>query len=215
LKAIQPITFEKNGEHMNILEVPGIGQPLNGGFFAGLINCEGSNFAIIVAPKALGLKPEIQWGGYGSSIGATSYNDGRVNTLALAENNHDLGHWALALNINEYNDWYIPSRDELEIIYRNLKPSDRENSCTFRDGENPSAIQYADRYPYLPTSPAQTVAVEFKSNGSEAFDHSWHWSSTQYSAHDAWIQYFGDGNQHGIHEDDTCAARAVRRELVI
>ncbi|MES2181607.1 MAG: DUF1566 domain-containing protein [Pseudomonadota bacterium] len=200
---------------MNISELPGIGQPLNGGFFAGKINCEGKNFAIIVAPKAAGFKSGIQWGGAGNLTSATSYNDGSINTLALAESNHDLGHWALALNLNEFNDWYIPSRDELEIIYRNLKPGSENNCCSFRDGENPSAIEYSERFPYTPALPAQTIAPEFQADGSEAFEGVWHWSSTQYSAHGAWLQDFDDGYQYGSHKHGTCAARAVRRELII
>ncbi|MES2181572.1 MAG: DUF1566 domain-containing protein [Pseudomonadota bacterium] len=39
----------------------------------------------------------------------------------------------------------------------------------------------------------------------------WHWSSTQYSARLAWIQYFDGGYQDSSHKDTTYAARAVRR----
>lgn len=198
---------------MNLSELPQIGQPLKGGFFAGLINCDGSTVAIIVAPKETGIT-KLPWGEYGKDIAANSYNDGRANTIALAESDSALGHWAIALNINDFNDWYLPARDELEIIYRNLKPTEEEN-YGYRSGENPSAIEPANRYRYSEELPAQTSVADFQSGGPEAFEDAWHWSSTQYSALFAWIQHFGDGYQDNYGKDRALAARAVRRELVI
>ncbi len=48
-------------------------------------------------------------------------------------------------------------------------------------------------------------------NCPELFDNEWYWSSTQYSAHNAWYQLFGDGYQVIISKDIKLAARAVRR----
>lgn len=42
-----------------------------------------------------------------------------------------------------------------------------------------------------------------------------HWSSTQYSANDAWCQNFENGYQVLYYKRSTLAARAVRRELII
>lgn len=42
----------------------------------------------------------------------------------------------------------------------------------------------------------------------------WHWTSTQYSAHIAWLQYFGLGNQYSHVKDYKGRARAVRREIL-
>lgn len=47
-------------------------------------------------------------------------------------------------------------------------------------------------------------------NVRELFE-GWHWSSTQYSADNAWGQYFGDGSQDGALKDGRGRARAVRR----
>lgn len=52
-------------------------------------------------------------------------------------------------------------------------------------------------------------------NLRENFTQTWHWSSTQYSAHCAWNQYFEDGYQDVKYKNVSYAARAVRRELVI
>jgi hypothetical protein len=63
--------------------------------------------------------------------------------------------------------------------------------------------------------PAQCEQNLLFINLREHFIQRWHWSSTQYSARRAWIQTFGDGYQDIHDKDDSLAARAVRRELII
>ena len=119
----------------------------------------------------------------------------------------------LALDINGFADWYLPSRDELEICYRNLKPTENENNCSFRDGDNASSVPVG--YPYTKTNPAQTSVEAFKDGGEQAFDPVWYWSSTQYSARSAFIQHFDAGDHDFYPKDHECCARPVRRLLVI
>lgn len=45
----------------------------------------------------------------------------------------------------------------------------------------------------------------------ELFEKAWHWSSTQFSPNDAWVQNFGGGSQLSVRKDSECRARAVRR----
>lgn len=186
-----------------------IGAALEGGFYAGRFRIGADEFALIVAPKAEG-ETTGKWGEYGQDIpGARSCFDGRANTLAMAESGSDLASWALGLKINGFDDWYLPSRDELEILYRNLKPTATENYCSFRDGDNASSVPAG--YPYTENSPTQTVAEAFHSGGTEAFEPKWHWASTQYSPYDAWHQYFGGGNQGTSPNSSELRARAVRK----
>jgi hypothetical protein len=200
---------------MNKLDLPSIGQPLNGGFFAGLINSDGAVIAIIVAPKAQGTG-KFSWGKYGEEIeGANSSHNGQTNTAELVKHNNPMATWATQLNIAGFADWYIPSPDELETIYRNLKPTDQKNYCGWRDGVNPSAIELADRYDYTKELPAQTTVEIFQKDGSESLDPVWHWTSRQSSAGTAWGQNFGDGDQIILYKGIELAVRAVRRELVI
>lgn len=199
---------------MNRAELPAIGQPLKGGFFAGLVLSGLQTYAVIVSPKEFGTG-EFTWGEYGKEIDARSHSDGKSNTMAMAENGSTLAQWATGLTINEFNDWYIPARDELEIIYRNLKPTTNNNSCSFRDGDNPSAPDIDTRYPYSPTAPSITIAPLFQNGGSESLEPVWHWASTQYSARYAWNQGFEVGGQTIGNKYDSLAARAVRRELII
>lgn len=64
---------------------------------------------------------------------------------------------------------------------------------------------------YLPAK--QELALCWM-NTEDVFAKAWHWSSTQYSAHDAFCQGFGDGDQSGGDKDYLYRARAVRRFVI-
>lgn len=182
--------------------------------FAGRILIPGQGvFGIIVAPKALGEHDDTPWGkGTKAVKGAMSFFDGHANTLAMAEAGSKLAKWALGLSIDGQSDWYIPSRDELEICYRAFKPTTDKNYC-YR-GDNPSSVPVG--YAYMPDSPAQTAIEAFRQEAAEAFERAWYWSSTQYAGGEgcAWVQYFGDGSQDYGHKGYGYPARAVRRVLI-
>ncbi|MDB6061525.1 MAG: hypothetical protein JWM78_1628 [Verrucomicrobiaceae bacterium] len=198
---------------MQTADLPVIGSPLEGGFYAGKIRVGEEIFAIIAAPKAEGEHAAIAWGERGKDIPeARSFADGRSNTLALLVAKSPVAEWVHQLQINGFTDWYLPSRDELEIIYRNLKPTDEEN-YTYRHGENVSAVP--PTYAYTEELPTQTGVEIFKADGDEAFDDTVYWSSTQYSADSAWYQGFDDGFQSNLDKGNEFRARAVRRLLVI
>lgn len=187
------------------------GQAMEGGFFAGIILIDGAQYATIVAPKAQG-ETVGPWGEYGKKIPANHFADGLANTIAMAEHGSYIAKWALDLDINGHQDWYIPSRDELELIYRNLKPTTDENYCSYRDGENPSSVPQGGLYE--DNSPAQTQAPNFQEGAEESLDSIWHWSSTQYSAYSAFVQTFSDGYQLSDHKGNKHRVRAVRRFII-
>ena len=197
---------------MNETPLPAIGTPFQGGFFAGLINIAGQRHALIVAPKATGEHEEAEWiSDYQAVPGAKSYDDGYANTQAMAEAGSDLAKWARGLDIGGHADWYLPSQDELEICYRNLKPTTRENYCYARSGINLSAVP--PTRPYAPEHPLQTSATAFQKGGEEAFSDDWYWSSTQHASDSdyAWNQTFNNGYQSYGYTHDELRARAVRR----
>ena len=186
-----------------------IGTPFEGGFYGGKIRIGLAICAIVWAPKAEGETKAAWLDSYISVPGATSCFDSMANTRAMAEAGSPLAKWALGLDINGHADWCIPARDVLEMGYRYLKPTDDENDCSFRDGDNASSIPAG--YPYTDESPAQTTVYEYQEGNVEAFEARWHWSSTQYSDSSAFSQYFYNGTQHYSYESYEGRARAVRR----
>ncbi|MFN3766801.1 MAG: DUF1566 domain-containing protein [Ectopseudomonas guguanensis] len=194
-------------------ELPAVGSPFQGGFFAGLLQIDGQLHGLIVAPKAIGELAESRWGEYGNDIaGATSVYDGLANTQAMAAEGYPLAKWALELEIDSFTDWYLPSRDELEILYRQFKPTTETNYQYGRHGENSSSVPITQHY--SAEAPTKTHHEAFQEGGSEAFGDCWYCSSTQYSPYDAWGQGFDDGGQGTGRKDNELRARAVRRFTV-
>jgi hypothetical protein len=189
-----------------------IGAAIGGGFFSGRIRVGEEVFGLVVAPKAEGEHKDTPWNKSLKRVeGALSYFDGRANTIAMAEAGSKLAKWALGLKIDGHDDWYLPSVDELELIYRNLKPTTDENDCWMKSGINLSSVP--PQYPYTPDSPKQTDVEAFRKGGAEAFDPVWHWTSTQYEPESdrAGAQDFTDGYQLYGTKDNNNRARAVRR----
>jgi hypothetical protein len=153
--------------------VPNIGHlwPEQGGMNAGLMRGENGkpDYFLILATADEAKNPDVEWGGFKTETqGANHEFDGMENTIALIKDDasHPAAAWATDLNIEGHNDFYLPSRRELALLYANVP---------------------------------------------EQFDRIWYWSSTQFSAHTAWVQTFGVGNQDDTRKGGTCAARAVRR----
>ena len=196
-------------------QLPTIGAPFEGGFYAGQIRIGEQSFALVRAPKATGQHDDVEWHDkYDTIPGAQSWNDGLANTQAMAAAGSKIAQWALAQRIADHADWYIPAMDELEVCYRNLKPTTEQNYLYARSGLNVSAVP--PTYPYTPDFPLQTSAEAFRADGAEAFDPVWYWSSTQLAGTgvSAWCQGFGDGGQSGGHKGYDYRVVLVRRVAI-
>lgn len=191
--------------------LPAIGAQIEGGYFAGLININGQRFGLVVAARDGGEAVDQAWlGEYREVPGATSVFDGLANTRALADAGSDLAKWATGLQLAGFSDWYLPSRDELEVVFRAFKPTAAENYAFGRHGENVSAVP--PTYAHTATEPAQTAIEAFKDDGAEAFNpDDYYWSSTQSSRYLAWAQLFADGYRYDDSKGNEFRARAVRR----
>ena len=192
---------------MNASQLPAIGTSLAGGFYAGRFQIAGKHFALIVSPAAGDI--EGAWGEYGKKLdGCCSMIDGKQNTIDLAESGSELARTIMLLDINGFNDWFLPARDQLELLYRNLKPTDSDNWCSYLDGYNANSVPPGDVYDNEP--PAQTAAADFQAGAEHAVRPEWYWSSTQFSARFAFCQTFDDGYQGTSDKYVKLRARAVR-----
>jgi len=189
-----------------VSELPkSIGEAFQGGFLGRRYKVDGEEYAVIVAGKDGRLRGT--WGEYGQDVvGARSCINGATNTDAMAEAGSDAAKEARALRLGGFDDWHVPSRDQLEMIYRDFKPTADENYCTYRDGDNPTTGEY----PYTPDSPAQTTIAAFQEGGEHAIEPGCYMSSTQYSPHGAYVQRFVDGYTYNLGKDNEVRALAVR-----
>jgi hypothetical protein len=184
--------------------LPTLGAAFENGYYAGRIRIDGVPYAIVVPPKAESEHEPVVWNkGLKRVAGAESFYDGLANTKAMAKAGSSIATWALDRKL------YIPSRDELELLYRAFKPGAETNWC-FR-GDNPSSDPVG--YAYSPKVPGQTKIQAFRAGAAEAFEKNWYWSSTQYAGDGdyAWLQHFSHGNQGSDHEGSDFRVRAVRR----
>lgn len=195
---------------MNLKEnIPAaIGAAFGGGYYAGQYTIGGQTFALIMAGAAGELSG--RWNSDFAAVeGAASENDGLANTIAMAAAGSKLAARVQALDIGGHTDWFIPSKDELEMLYRAFKPSTTRNWTG--DGANASSIPPgAD---YTSDSPAQTSVEALREDEPDALIPAWYWSSTQHADYAvcAWPQDFGYGGQYYVHKSSAGRARAVRR----
>lgn len=153
--------------------VPKIGEPWHGqgGINAGLMRGMNGNsdYWLILPTEAAADFGALEWGTSGEKEdGAQSEYDGLANTRSLVESahSHPAAEACTNLQLGVHNDYYLPARRELSLLYANVP---------------------------------------------ELFEKCWHWSSTQGSSYDAWIQNFNDGFQGYGHKYYKARVRAVRR----
>jgi len=172
--------------HIDI-PIPAIGAPFGGGFLALVdFDRDGRRFALIVAPKSEGETTAKFKVRDTATKGARSLRDGLANSEAMNDKNHPAAQFCRALKIGGYDDWFLPSRHEAWLLAENLMPGDG----------------------YVPE---QTTAEEFREGGSEAFDRTWYWTSTECGPGSAWVQNFYYGGQGNGLKGWSARVRAVRK----
>jgi hypothetical protein len=172
-------------EKQEVIELPALGAPFGGGFFAGEHVIAGERYALIVAAKAAGEKFDLEYKikDRNKADGTDSDDDGLANSDRINDKNHPAAEFCRSLRNGDYDDWYLPSRDELMRIWMVLGPNRKNTPELFRAGR------------------------------AEAFEGRWYWSSTEHASYadDAWGFGFGGGGQYGYGKDYGAGVRAVRR----
>lgn len=102
--------------------LPAIGQPFAGGFYAGRIYFDGTEYALIDAGRDFectahwweqeGPRPRIR--------GSQHRYDGMANTKAMAEEGSAIARKVLGMNVRGSWGWHIPSIEELNVLRSNL-----------------------------------------------------------------------------------------------
>jgi len=155
-------------------------QPGDIGYIAGQVK------GLIAAPtdQASG----VEWGCYGTLISGadgTAIGTGNQNTIDIEAGCITPGIAAdICANYTDgtYSDWFLPSKDELNLMWTNLADSDG-------DGVNNGV-----------TDP----------NNLGGFATGGYWSSTENDNGSAWVQYFDNGDQFNNYKTNYFNVRAVR-----
>jgi hypothetical protein len=203
-----------------------------------------SRFRVIVAPKSSGENAGVTLKNANTAFPAATQTltEGWLATEAMRTADtstvYPAAHWARGLNIGGRTDWYVPARDELELCWRNLKPVTNNNYVT-ADRPTGATPSYANLgsvgdtanthglnnnssptgTAYTTTVPGQVAATTFRTGGAEAFEFgsAYYWSSTEYSASNAWCQCWHSsypGSQNGNSKTNAYRVRAVRRSII-
>lgn len=192
-----------------------------GGYYVGKIAIDSSIYELILSPvDTVSLYSWKTTNTY--TPGADSLNNGWNNTQAMFASgieNHPAARYCYDLVINDYDDWYLPAADELEMCYRVFKPGAQSNAIQQTGapngamGYNPSSIPIGQ--PYTLSDPGQTSVEQFKYEGPQAFFMDYFYlASTQKDEGNSAEQWFYSGYQKYGAKTNLNYVRAVRRELV-
>jgi hypothetical protein len=196
-----------------------IGAAYQGGFFAGQISTSGNGIAthnLVASPKSSGESTAMTWNTGGGAGGVGSDIDGPANSAALNSSTYPAAQFCEGLSIGGFSDWYLPAKNELEVVYYNLKPSANTNNTG--SGINPNAVP-ARASTYTSGTPAVTSATLFLAGGAQEYNEVNYWTSQGDPSvgNRAQVQNFYRGAQGSIYKATSGSnyrTRAVRRVAV-
>lgn len=141
------------------------------------------------------------WGTYNFPTGSTSNVTGKANSADIyahvqngdGDYNPDDSYTPNAavlceeLTAHGHSDWYLPARDELDVLYDNLVDQNGDNT------------------------PGGPLGSTFGFNTSGSYPAGWYWSSSEVNNSNARFQRFGGGNQSFNNKYYRLSVRCVRR----
>jgi len=203
-----------------------IGDAAYGGYVAGIIDTtqgniipedasqQGLRYVLIFAPESMQEYTGLTWkDAQTAAPGATRTRwDGLSATQAMLADSGTYPAAEYCASFSAPDDggspWYLPAMDELELAYRNWKPTREDNKIDpprptqfppveVLPGVNPSSDPSGSAY--TTDSPRRTSITRFREGQSEYFGdaagrHGPYLSATEASTNDAWQQYFTGPN---------------------
>lgn len=161
------------------------GKTYQGGLIFYLNINDGSGMVATAEDQSTG----VAWGCSGQVINGAdgeALGTGRQNTmdiLASCTTGNLAANLCNELNLNGYSDWFLPSKDELNLMWTNLADSDG-------DGQNGGAND---------------------ENNLGGFTGDFYWSSTEFSDQKVWYQFFtNNGTQNNDFKTNLNRVRAAR-----
>lgn len=189
-----------------------IGVAYGGGFYGGRMKVGADSYAVILAPKASGESASLQVRTTQTDTpGTASTWDGAANTAAMIAAGaaaHPAANFCKGLSIGGYTDWVLPAQDQLELLYRNFKPTTALSNANGVDGINPNSDPVG--VAYTGGSPAQTTISAFMTGGAEAFTSGFYWTSTRNTAGTNIYLSLNNGHPTNTGKDTAYSVRAVR-----
>ena len=204
---------------------PSIGDAYGGGFYAGQISTSGNGVAthnLVVGPKS-SADSYKRYLAFNTAVANTnSVINGPTNSAAVVATwgtNAPAAYFCETLTVGGFSDWYLPAKNELEVLYYNLKPTTTSNYTA--SGANPNAVP-ARASNYTTGEPGRTSATQFQAySGTEYFYTGKYWSSTQddnNASNYCFLQSFYTGRQYGFFSGQQKSfyqyVRAIRRVAV-
>lgn len=220
----------------NVLIGVSVGDAFMGGYYAGTIDTTRNNiiaadssqvglkYALIVAPKSLETLKLYKTVATAAPTAALTRWNGLAASAAMNSTTYPAADYCNTLSYpsDGASAWYLPAMDELELVYRNLKPTTNGNANALRpastfpptitsEGENISSYPMGDAY--TSPIPEQTTNTLFRNTGAQYISTPI-WSSTESEIASAWLMDTNSGYQQMPNKVSNFYVRPVRRLLL-
>lgn len=142
-------------------QLPAIGEPYGGGYYAGDISYGGKNYHLVIADKAAEIQAAYRTG-YPVPTGMGSSTDGYANTAAmegLGISAYPAGQQCRSHAGGGFSDWYMPAIDELVLLFTNLNPKAVGTPVPFKTG-GAEVIYSADTTPLFSSTRIDGFSVK-------------------------------------------------------
>ena len=203
-----------------------LGQVVEGCMFVGVNRIQNCAYAVFVSPSET--ETSLPFRTLKSHTnGSQSVIDGFANTRSMADTQYLAAAYCMSLTVNGNSDFYLPAKNELELCYRALKPTNtinfvygknyREGNLSTPCGSNNSSIPTGS--PYLMRVPKVTIILNSNFTFTRKCSLTQYWTSTESSVYEyctlRQVFCYEEGNQTFAPKDELGIVRAVRRQLIV